>query len=185
MNLVFTENAVVVIAGLPGAGKTTLIRRAVDRSVAHVVDTEDRRDQLPVQVPSSVLHAEHLLRIVVATLRRPAVVVHSRGTNPGQRRLVVTLAALRRREAHLILLDADPAAAEEGQRARGRTLARWRMEREARRWQRVVSSARAGDRLRGEGWTSIQVLDRAEASDVDAIVFQAGARSRARARATF
>ena len=44
MQLSFPADAVVVVAGVPGAGKTTLIRRAVDRDVARVVDTDDRRE---------------------------------------------------------------------------------------------------------------------------------------------
>ena len=43
MQLSFPSDAVVVVAGVPGAGKTTLIRRAVDREAARVVDTDDRR----------------------------------------------------------------------------------------------------------------------------------------------
>ena len=40
MQLRFPFDAVVVVAGVPGAGKTTLIRRAVDRDAVRVVDME-------------------------------------------------------------------------------------------------------------------------------------------------
>ena len=42
VRLTYPGNAVVVVAGLPGAGKTTLIRRATSRP-AIVVDTDDQR----------------------------------------------------------------------------------------------------------------------------------------------
>ena len=45
MDLRFSSDAVVVVAGVPGAGKTTLIRRAVDPAAVRVVDTQDRRER--------------------------------------------------------------------------------------------------------------------------------------------
>jgi hypothetical protein len=44
VQLTYPSDAVVVVAGVPGAGKTTLIRRAVDPATVRIVDTEDRRD---------------------------------------------------------------------------------------------------------------------------------------------
>jgi hypothetical protein len=39
MELDFEHDAVVVVAGVPGAGRSTLIRRAVERTEAAAVDT--------------------------------------------------------------------------------------------------------------------------------------------------
>jgi adenylate kinase len=57
MQLSFPADAVVVVAGVPGAGKTTLIRRAVDRREVRVVDTDDRRAEGKRSTP--LLYAGH------------------------------------------------------------------------------------------------------------------------------
>jgi hypothetical protein len=166
VRLTFSSDAVVVVAGLPGAGKTTLIRRAVDRTAARVVDTDDRRSRGPL------LYAGHCLRIVAAVAARRPAVIHSRGTHVSMRRAIATLAMLRRRPAHLILLDADPAAAEAGQRARGRTIAPDEMARHTARWGRLMARGPGG-----EGWASVVVLDRAQAARTRAIEFPSPAAS--------
>ena len=157
MRFTYPDNAVVVVGGLPGAGKSTLIRRAVDRSAVRVVDTDDqRRDGGRA---SNVRHYGHSGSAVWG--RRP-VVIHSRGTLGTLRRAITLLSSLRGRPAHLILLDAPREAAEAGQRRRGRMVARSRMDREVARWARL---RRRG--VRGEGWRSVTVLDRPSAAQVE------------------
>jgi predicted kinase len=162
VRLTFSSDAVVVVAGLPGAGKTTLIRRAVDRSIARVVDTDDRRRRRP----QPFLYAGHYARILAAVAGRRPVVIHSRGTHAGLRRAIAVVAAVRGRPAHLILLDADPADADAGQRARGRIIARAEMARHAARWRTLMAR-----RPIGEGWSSLVVLDRGQAARTLAIDF--------------
>src|SRR5690242_12227216 len=116
MELIFPSDSVIVVAGVPGAGKTTLLRRAVDRDVATVVDTDDRARRGPL------LYLGHYARIAAAIAGARPAVIHSRGTHGASRRAIVALARLRGRPAHLLLLDADRAAAERGQHARGRTV---------------------------------------------------------------
>ncbi|WP_053227180.1 AAA family ATPase [Solirubrobacter soli] len=164
MNLIFPSDSVIVVAGVPGAGKTTLLRRAVDRSVARVVDTDDRVRRGPLLYPG------HYARIAAAVLGRRPVVIHSRGTLPLTRRTIALLARLRGRPAHLVLLHADRASAEAGQRRRGRTVSEEEMDRQVARWHALM----AGPVL--EGWTSVRVLDRASAGDVDAFEFVPVAR---------
>jgi predicted kinase len=159
VRLRFSSEAVVVVAGIPGAGKTTLIRRAVDRSAARVIDTDDRRRR-----SSWLLYGGHYLRIAAAIAGRRPVVIHSRGTRTFARRAIAALARLRGRPAHLVLIDADRAAAEAGQRARGRRIAPDKMDRELARWRRLE--------LRGEPWQSVVVLDRSRAAAVDALEFR-------------
>ncbi len=162
MRLTYPENAVIVVAGLPGAGKSTLIRRAVDRTAVRVVDTDDqRRDG---QRASNVRHYGH---IVAAVWGRQPVVIHSRGTLGTLRRLITLVSSLRGRPAHLILLDAPRAAAEEGQRRRGRGVSRARMDRESARWERLM---RRG--VRGEGWDSVLCLDRPSAASVEQLQWE-------------
>ena len=157
MRLTYPDNAVVVVAGLPGAGKTTLIRRVTSRTAATVVDTDDQRRR--GGQASNVRHYGH---IAAAVWGRQPVVIHSRGTVGTLRRLIALLSFLRGRPAHLILLDAPRAAAEDGQRRRGRWVSRRKMDREVARWERLLRS-----RFRGEGWRSVTRLDRPSAAQVE------------------
>jgi predicted kinase len=159
VRLRFSSNAVIVVAGIPGAGKTTLIRRAVDRSAARVIDTDDRRRRSAL-----LLYAGHYGRIAFAIAGRRPVVIHSRGTHTFARRAIAALARLCGRETHLVLIDADRAAAEAGQRARGRRVAPDVMDREVARWRRL--------QVRREPWRSVLVLDRPQAAAVAAIEFR-------------
>ena len=163
MRLTYPENAVIVVAGLPGAGKSTLIRRAVDRTAVRVVDTDDQR-----RAGQRASYVRHYGHIVAAVWGRQPVVIHSRGTVGTLRRLISLLSFLRGRPAHLILLDAPRAAAEDGQRRRGRGVSRTRMDRETARWERLL---RRG--VRGEGWTSVLRLDRPTAARVEELQWEA------------
>jgi predicted kinase len=160
VRLTYPENAVVVVAGLPGAGKSTLIRRAVDRSAVRVVDTDDQRRN--GRRASYVRHYGHML---AAVWGRQPVVIHSRGTLGTLRRLITLASSLRGRPAHLILLDAPRAEAEAGQQRRGRRVSRARMDREAARWDRL---SRRGVPRR-EGWRSVAVLDRGSAAALEGL----------------
>jgi predicted kinase len=161
MDLVFPADSVVVVAGVPGAGKTTLLRRAVDRSAATVVDTDDRPRRGPL------LYLGHYARIAAAIAGRRPAVIHSRGTHPVARRTILALARLRGRPAHLILLHADRATAEAGQRARGRTISPDEMDRQVALWHELVE---AGGPT-GEGWALVHLLDRESAATVSALRF--------------
>jgi predicted kinase len=159
VRLTYPTDAVVVVAGLPGAGKSTLIRRTVDRTAAAVVDTDDQRSE-----GRRASYLRHYGRVLAAVRGCRPVVVHSRGTRAALRRAVVLAASLRGRSAHLILLDAPATEAEAGQRRRGRRIPRAVMQREVARWERM--------RRRGterEGWRSVVVLDRASAARIDAL----------------
>jgi predicted kinase len=160
MQLTFPPNAVVVVAGVPGAGKTTLIRRAVDRDGARVIDTDDRRQA----GRRRLLYPGHYLRIAAAVAGRRPVVIHSRGTQPAARLAIAALAAVRGRPAHLVLLDAARDEAEAGQRARGRTVPEAEMDRQLARWRRLM-------KRRPQGWAAVTVLDRRRAAGIEAFAF--------------
>jgi Viral (Superfamily 1) RNA helicase len=159
VDLIFPSDAVIVVAGVPGAGKTTLLRRAVDRSATRVVDTDDRKRRGPFLYPG------HYARIAAAIAGRKPVVIHSRGTLPLARRTIALLARLRGRPAHLVLLHADRASAESGQRRRGRTVSQQEMDRQVERWHELMAAGGPQD----EGWASVRVLDRETAARVDAL----------------
>jgi predicted kinase len=172
MRLRFPSDSVVVVAGVPGAGKTTLIRRAVDRDAVRVVDTDDRRRD---GRPWPLLYAGHYARIAAALAGQRPAVIHSRGTHASLRRAIALLAALRGRPAHLVLLDAERGEAEAGQRARGRAVAPAEMERQVERWRRLLAS-----RPEREGWASVVVLSREQAARTHAIEFPAPEPARGR-----
>lgn len=163
MQLRFPSDAVVVVAGVPGAGKTTLIRRAVARDAVRVVDTEDRRER-----GARASYLGHYLRIVGAVAGRRPAVIHSRGTHAVSRRAIALLARLRGRPAHLVMLDAPREAAEAGQRRRGRMISEAAMERQMARWRRLMRRIPAG-----EGWASVVVLDREQAAHTSEFAFVA------------
>jgi predicted kinase len=163
VELSFPSDAVVVVAGVPGAGKTTLIRRAVDRDVARVVDTDDHREA----GGRRLLYLRHYARIAFAVAGRRPAVIHSRGTHPAARRAIAALATLRGRPAHLVMIDAGRAEAEAGQQARGRTVDPAEMDRQLARWRRLMARRPAH-----EGWASVSVLDRSQAAGIAGFDFR-------------
>ncbi len=159
---------VVVVAGLPGAGKSTLIDRAVDPAAWVVRDTDRLRARARgILRRRPLLYAWHYLGIVDAILGRRPVVVHSRGTRGGLRRAIAALSRAVGRPPVLVLLDASPEAARAGQHARGRVVSEAEMDGEAERWLALLAAAEAG-RLTREGWRRVVVLDRAQAARLHA-----------------
>ena len=163
MRLSFPDNAVDVVAGLPGAGKSTLIHRVVDRSAVEVVDTDDQRRD-----GGRASYVRHYGRILAAVRGSRPVVIHSRGTVGTLRRAITLVAALHGRPVHLILLDASWEEAEDGQRRRGRGVSRTRMDRELRRWRRLRDRG-----PRREGWASVTELDRPTAAVAEPLQWKA------------
>ena len=167
------EQAMLVIAGVPGAGKTTLIRQAVDRSHVRVIDTDDRRAHAAAtgERPPRLLYLDHYRRIAAALSQPGPVVVHTRGTHRVLRLLLLALARHAHRPAHLLLLHADRHEAERGQQARGRVIDEGQMQRQVERWEGVLDRASEHGRLPGERWSSVCVLTRTEAAALQEIRF--------------
>ena len=125
----------MLVGGVPGAGKTTAIARATD-DLAHVraVDPEHvtwwLRHRLPVTTPYRayrwLVHLVHTLRALVLLLDGPRpgrqLVVHDPGTRAGRRRLFLRLAHLAGWRTVLLYVDVDRSVAQEGQRRRGRVV---------------------------------------------------------------
>jgi predicted kinase len=162
-----TEPVVVLIVGIPGAGKTVLIDRAAGSPDWTVLDPDRFRRRLrPAlrRIPGP--YPLYVLAMVVAIARHTHVVVESRGTYAWLRRLVTACARVRGREAVLVLLDAPSRDAMAGQVRRGRVAPQRVMRWHTTRWTRLLDGARSGE-LEAEGWNRVVLLDRAQASEVE------------------
>jgi hypothetical protein len=160
--------ALLVVAGVPGAGKTTLLSR-IDAAGALVLDPEPirvryerRLGRLPYRLWRPLVHAEHVLRVLVALPGSAGLLVHDTGTRGWRRRLLAGLARACGRSGHLLLLDVTAEAALEGQRRRRRALRRSAFATHWRNWRQLRAElpAAAPAGLATEGWASVRLLDR-------------------------
>ncbi len=146
--------AVVVVAGLPGAGKTTLVRH-----VPHALDSDRVREAwaprlrlVPYALWRPAVHARHL-QLVWRALGRPegAIVVRP-FTSAWLRRAVLRRARRHHAAVHLVVVDATAEQARAGQRARGRAVRERAMRRHERRWSEAE--------LEREPWTTVTRVPR-------------------------
>ncbi|WP_369392003.1 AAA family ATPase [Streptomyces sp. CG1] len=172
--LFFGPKDLVVITGLPGSGKSTLMRRAVH---GRRIDSQDTRDRFAARLPRFLPYA--LYRPVVrlahyAGLRRAlrsgeGVVVHDCGAQPWVRAWLARAARRRGGTLHLLLLDVTPDTAREGQRERGRGVSRRAFARHRRTTARLLDALERGEPPTGCG--SAVLLDRAAAAGLQRIAF--------------
>ena len=146
--------AVVVVAGLPGAGKTTLVA-----SEPRALDSDALREAwapwlapVPYRLWRPLVHAWHWVGIWRALARPEGVVVVRPFTSAWLRRLVLRRARRRHPAVHLVVVDATPAEARAGQQARGRSVRDRAMRRHERRWARAD--------LAREPWTTVTRVER-------------------------
>ena len=143
-----------MVAGLPGAGKTTLVA-----SEPHALDSDALREAwaprlapLPYALWRPLLHAWHWVAIWRALRRPEGVIVARPFTHSWLRRAVLRRARRHHAAVHLVVVDATPALARAGQEARGRAIREPAMRRHERRWARADLAA--------EPWTSVTRLGR-------------------------
>ncbi|MBL1109661.1 AAA family ATPase [Streptomyces sp. 5-8] len=166
--LLFGPRDLVVITGLPGSGKSTLMHRAV---TGRRVDSQDTRDRWDARTPRWLPYALYrpLVRLAhYAGLRRAlrtgeGVVVHDCGTQPWVRAWLAREARRRDATLHLLLLDVTPEAARQGQRERGRGVSAYAFHRHRRATARLLRAAQQGELPAGCG--AAVLLDR-DAADV-------------------
>ncbi|MEU6485643.1 AAA family ATPase [Streptomyces sp. NPDC046887] len=172
--LTFAPGDLVVVSGLPGSGKSTLIARAAQ---GRGIDSQDARERWEHRMPAALPYAVYrpLARLAhYAGLRRALrsgepVVVHDCGTQAWVRRWLAREAARRGRRLHLLLLDVTPRTARQGQRDRGRGVSGYAFARHRRAVGRLVGDAERG--ILPAGCGSAILLDRPAASALRRIAF--------------
>jgi predicted kinase len=155
----------LLVAGMPGAGKSTLIAGLPPRPGVRVLDSDVQRVALARRLPGlpygryrplvHLLHRLALARAACSDVR--TVVVHLPATAASTRTAIVVLAALTGRAAHLLWLHADPGAALGGQRERGRVVPSGSFAGHARRAAATYRRLRHG---RPGGFRGVTLLDR-------------------------
>ncbi|EPD94479.1 hypothetical protein HMPREF1486_03032 [Streptomyces sp. HPH0547] len=170
---------VVVVSGLPGGGKSTLMRRAVPARAGVIrIDSQDMRERwerrmprrLPYGLYRPLVRLAHYAALRAALASGASVVVHDCGTQSWVRRWLARDALRRGRSLHLLLLDVSTREALSGQAARGRGVSGYAFRRHLRAVRRLRAAARAGRLPRG--CVSSVLLDRAAAGTVRALLFE-------------
>jgi hypothetical protein len=168
VRLALPGRTLLLVAGMPGAGKSTLLASLPATDGLTVLDSEAQRVMLrrivsgvPYDWQRPVVHLLHRTAVVgAAASATPTVVVHLPATQASTRAAVARLAAVTRRDAHLLWLQAGADEARRGQFARGRVVQESSFSAHARRAERTAEELLADP---PPGWRSITVLDRAAA----------------------
>ncbi|WOX15829.1 AAA family ATPase [Streptomyces sp. N50] len=167
----FGPRDLVVVTGLPGSGKSTLMRRAVAGGTGVRVDSQDTRDRwdarmsgfLPYAIYRPLVRLAHYAGLHRALRSTSGAVVHDCGTQTWVRGWLARAAGRRGGALHLVFLDVTPDTALDGQRERGRGVSRYAFLRHRRAAARLLREVERGDLPRGVD--SAVLLDR-DAADV-------------------
>lgn len=138
----------VLLGGVPGAGKSTVLRRVRRRPGVRVLDPDSHRAAVgravgavvPYRAWRPVVHVLHAVAVLGALLRGPGradgaqLVVHEPGTRPRRTAALLRLARARGWRPALVFVDAPREAALAGQHARGRVLDPRSFDGHWRRW---------------------------------------------------
>jgi predicted kinase len=128
-----SRTPIVVVAGIPGAGKTTALHNLSQTrspSASRIIDSESVRRSLQTRlpgVPYSVLrplvHTVHWAKITaLAVTENRVLLIHETATRRLARATLLRIARLARRPARMVWIDVDAEIAREGQSARERVI---------------------------------------------------------------
>ena len=186
----FPPRSFVLLAGVPGAGKSTLLARmyglhgheehtAIGADGERIVDSLQARrrlhrvfGRLPYPLWRWTVHLLHLVR-VAAALRGGPVIVHESGTRRPVRLLLALACRVRRYSVHVVVIDATPDEALDGQRARGRLVTRRSHRTHSRRWARLRRLRQRGPGAFVPGASTLLALDRSAAARLPRFRFAA------------
>ncbi|MFA3876977.1 AAA family ATPase [Streptomyces sp. MMCC 100] len=172
--LLFGPRDLVVITGLPGSGKSTLMRRTVRGGRVDSQDTRDRWDRrmprlLPYALYRPLVRLAHYAGLRRALRSGEGVVVHDCGTQAWVRGWLAREARRRGGTLHLLLLDVGADEALAGQRERGRGVSQYAFLRHRAANSRLLRAVTEG--ALPAGCASAVVLDRAAADTLHRIAF--------------
>ncbi|WP_307817793.1 AAA family ATPase [Nocardia acididurans] len=187
----YPASAAVIITGVPGAGKSTALRKlfglssegvepAVSAAGAILLDSQHARNSwqrrlgaLPYPLWLPIVHVTHYARIRRALQDSAGpVIIHDCGTRQWVRRLVAVWARAAGRQVHLIMIDAPAELAWAGQIARGRKVRKVSFALHCMKWRRLVDVVATGAKPRPEP-TSVVILDRAAVTGLHEVSFAA------------
>ncbi|MFF0344849.1 AAA family ATPase [Kribbella sp. NPDC004875] len=176
----YAIDAVVLLAGIPGAGKSTFLRRVfTGADQVRVYDSERIRNRwaptlgfMPYAWWRPFVHLVYYVTVLSGMRRGTGpMVVHDCATRPWVRQLLGRRARRAGRPVHLILLDVPDEVARDGQWARGRVVRSGSMATHCRRWPEVLARAAEDPGYVVPGAASALTLTRGEADRITRIQF--------------
>ncbi|MFI9505029.1 AAA family ATPase [Nocardia sp. NPDC052566] len=187
----YPASAALIVAGVPGAGKSTALHRFFGATAdaetpprgpadSIVLDSHQARNRwrhrlgwLPYPLWRPVVHVAHYagIRTALREAKGP-VVIHDCATFGWSRRLIARWSTAYGREMHVILIDVDAAAARAGQRQRGRRINSIAFALHCFRWRRLLRGLGSGAPQHPEPASTV-ILDRPTVNRIDRVGFAA------------
>ncbi|MEV0340408.1 hypothetical protein AB0H49_15385 [Nocardia sp. NPDC050713] len=186
----YPTTAALIFAGVPGAGKSTALRKffgataqaeepPTGPSGSIVLDSQHARNRwrhrlgwLPYPLWRPVVHIAHYAGIKAALRDADGpVVIHDCGTFGWSRRMIARWAAAYRRDLHVVMLDVPPTVARAGQYARGRRINGMFFTLHCRRWDRLIRDLDTEDRDAPVPSSSVVIVDRSTVDRMSRVAF--------------
>ncbi|MCP2292864.1 AAA family ATPase [Nocardia amikacinitolerans] len=186
----YPTTAALVFAGVPGAGKSTALRKffgataqaeepPAGPSGSIVLDSQHARNRLrhrlgwlPYPLWRPVVHVAHYTGIKAALRDADGpVVIHDCGTFGWSRRMIARWAAEYRRDLHVVMLDVPATVARAGQYARGRRINGMFFTLHCRRWDRLIRDLDLEDRNAPVPSSSVVIVDRSTVNRMSRVAF--------------